>query len=83
MSHTPQAAAERQARGRYAVLNLLRLIAIGLVLLGIAIARGVVPLPAQLPLPMGAVLAVAGLLGFFFLPPLLARRWKAADRARP
>jgi len=25
------------------------------------------------------VLAVAGLLGFFFAPPLLAKRWKAQD----
>ncbi|MGY6551299.1 MAG: hypothetical protein ACXIT4_05315 [Erythrobacter sp.] len=69
-------AAEAQARHRYGIMNLARIGGLVLVLLGIAIAQGVVPLPYFL----GVVLAVAGLAEFFFLPPMLARRWKAAER---
>lgn len=58
------------------MLNLLRLGALALVLLGVAIARGAIGLPA----PIGWVLAVCGLAQFFFLPPLLARRWSSGDR---
>lgn len=76
MTTTDQAKAEAQAKHRYAILNLVRIGGLGLVLLGIAIARNIVPLPYLL----GVVLAVAGLLGFFIAPTLLARRWKAADR---
>jgi len=72
---TPEAQ-EARARQRYGIMNAVRIGGLALVLLGIAIAQGVV----ALPYPLGVVLAVAGLLGFFFAPPLLARRWKAADR---
>ncbi len=69
-------APEARARQRYLLLNLARLGGLAGVMLGIAIARRIVPLPY----PLGVVLAVAGLLAFFFLPPLLARRWKSAER---
>lgn len=67
---------EARARQRYGMMNAVRIGGLVLVLLGIAIAQGVV----ALPYPLGVVLAVGGLVGFFFAPPLLARRWKAADR---
>lgn len=70
------AADEARARQRYGIMNGLRIGGLALVMFGIAIARGVV----ALPYPLGVVLAVGGLIGFFFAPPLLARRWKAADR---
>lgn len=71
-----RAAAEARAKARYAVMNIARIGGLAMVILGIAIARGLVPLPYAL----GVVLAVLGLLEFFFLPTLLARRWKAAER---
>jgi hypothetical protein len=76
MSRSPHEAAEAQARQRYLILNFVRFSGIAQVMLGLAIARGLLPLPWA----VGAVLAVAGLLEFFFLPPLIAKRWKAGDR---
>lgn len=72
-------AAEAQARRRYIVMNVARIGGLGLLLLGVAITRDV--LPVQLPWALGAGLAVFGLLEFFFLPAILAKRWKAGDRA--
>ena len=68
---------EARARQRYLVLNAARLSGLGLVLFGIVIARGV--LPFDVPWVVGAVIAVVGLVEFFFLPRLIARRWKSAD----
>ncbi|WP_298336863.1 hypothetical protein [uncultured Erythrobacter sp.] len=64
------------AAKRYTLMNLVRIGAVISVILGIAVAQGAVDLPYAL----GVVLAVAGLLAFFFVPPLLVRRWKAGDR---
>lgn len=68
----PQAIAAR----RYTLINLLRFAAIGMIALGIAIARGVV----EAPYPLGVALAVAGVATFFFGPYNLVKRWKARDR---
>ena len=67
---------EQQARQRYMVLNLIRIMGVAMVLGGIAIARGVIDLPA----PVGWVLAIVGLFDFFFVPHLLARGWRSGDR---
>lgn len=67
---------ERQAAGRYSLLHLVRIVSLGLVITGIAIANAVLPAPYAL----GVVLAVGGLVAFFFAPPVLVRRWKAGDR---
>lgn len=75
MSNLPTAE-ETVAAKRYTLVNLLRLAAILAVIGGIAIARGMV----DLPYAFGVVVALAGLLGFFFAPPLLVKRWKAGDR---
>ncbi|MBV7264943.1 hypothetical protein [Erythrobacter ani] len=64
---------ETLARKRYFILNTVRIGALAAVILGIAIARAVVDLPYAL----GVVLAVVGLLAFFFAPRTLARRWKS------
>lgn len=77
-NRSPHDAAEDRARERFAILNLARFSGIGLMMFGLAIARGLVPLPWA----VGAVLAVVGLLEFFFLPRLIARRWTAADAAK-
>jgi hypothetical protein len=68
-----------RAQTRYALLQYTRFASIGAVLLGIAIAREVVPAPYYL----GVGLAVAGLVAFFFGPPLLARKFKARDTHLP
>ena len=75
MSRSPREAAEALARQRYIILNALRFSGIALVMLGIAIARGLI----DLPWAAGAVIAVIGLLEFFFLPRFIARRWNAGD----
>lgn len=67
---------EATAAKRYTVMNLVRLASIPAVIAGLAIARGALDLPYAL----GVVLAVAGLFAFFFVPALLAKRWKAGDR---
>lgn len=67
---------ETIAAQRYMMMNLVRIIAILVVITGIASAQGSLPLPYVL----GVVLAVGGLVGFFFVPPMLARRWKELDR---
>lgn len=71
---------EARARQRYLVLNAVRLSGMALVLLGIVIARGV--LPFDVPWVVGVVIAVVGLIEFFFLPRLIARRWKSEGDKR-
>ena len=73
VSPTPE---EATAAKRYTVMNMVRLASIPAVIGGIAIAQGVVDLPYAL----GVALAAAGLFAFFFVPSLLAKRWKAGDR---
>ncbi|WP_296717162.1 hypothetical protein [Erythrobacter sp.] len=80
MSQSARDAAEAQARRRYIIMNIARIGGLGLLLLGVAITRNV--LPVQLPWALGAGLAVLGLLEFFFLPAIIAKRWKAGDRAK-
>lgn len=67
---------EETARKRYIAMNAVRIGGIAVLLLGLAMARGVAPGPWWL----GAFLAVDGLLAFFFLPTLMVRSWKRADR---
>jgi hypothetical protein len=76
MSLSPREAAEAQARQRLIVLNLVRFSGVALVMVGFAIVRQVI----DLPWVVGAVLAIVGLLEFFFLPRIIARSWKAGDQ---
>ena len=69
---------EALARQRLIILNAIRFCAIGLVMLGFAIVRGVIDLPWAL----GAALAVIGMFEFFFLPRFIARRWNAGGDPR-
>ena len=70
---------EEIAARRYMMMNLMRVIAILIVITGIASAQGALPLPYAL----GVVLAVGGLVGFFFAPPMMVRHWKEQDRLEP
>jgi hypothetical protein len=78
MNRQSREAAEARARNGYLILNMVRLSGIAFVLLGLAIARGLIGLPWQ----VGAVIAVVGLVEFFFLPRIIARAWKAGDDRR-
>ena len=69
-------ALEEQAKQRYMVMNGVRVGSIAALLVGLMIARTILPGPWLL----GVVLALCGMVAFFFAPPLLAKRWKAGDR---
>lgn len=75
MTMSPRETADQRARQRFLIMNAARFSGLVLVLLGIAITRGTVALPWA----VGAVLAVIGLLEFFFVPLIIAKRWKAGD----
>lgn len=79
MSGPSREAAEAQARSRFIILNAVRFGGLALLMFGIASTRNI--LPFQLPWAVGVVLAVAGLLAFYFLPRFIARRWKATGGA--
>lgn len=78
MSTFPDEERERAQR-RFVWLQIVRIGSIAAVLTGLAIARGVLEANWWL----GAGLAVAGVIGFFFAPPLLARHFKARDTHLP
>lgn len=80
MTLPPREAAEAQALRRYIIMNVARFGGLAILLLGVAITRNV--LPVRLPWALGVGIAVLGLLEFFFLPPIIAKRWKAGDRAQ-
>lgn len=80
-SLSPREADERAARNRYLIMNAARIGGLAMLLIGIAMARNAPHLSPKWI--VGAGMAVAGMLEFFFLPPIIAKRWKAADRQRP
>ena len=57
-------------------VNLIRITGLACVLLGIAIAQGVIDLPRL----VGLALAAFGMYDFFFMPRLLAKRWRSEDK---
>lgn len=65
--------AEALAKRRFLAINLIRFAGLACVLLGIAIAQGVIDLP---PL-VGLALAAFGLFDFFFMPRTIAKRWRS------
>lgn len=72
----PDQAAEALAKKRFIALNLIRITGLICVLLGVAVAQGVIDLPRLL----GLALAAFGLYDFFFMPRMLAKRWKSPDQ---
>ena len=63
---------ERAARG-FMLMNAVRIASLGAVILGIAGANAALPLPYA----VSVVLAIGGLIAFFFAPRLIARRFKS------
>jgi hypothetical protein len=80
MSLSPREAAEKTARNRFIIMNVVRVFALAMLMVGVAITRFVPYLSVEWI--VGAALAVMGLLEFFFLPAIIAKRWKAGDRAK-
>jgi hypothetical protein len=78
MTRDTREQAEAQARNRYIALNAVRFGGLAMLMIGLAMARGVIEGPYWL----GVGLAVAGLLDFFFVPRLLARGWSSQDDTR-
>ena len=61
------------AANRFAVLSLIRLASALCVVLGMPLVAGRI---GNSP-PLGIALILFGLLGFFFVPKMLARRWRS------
>jgi hypothetical protein len=69
---------EDQAKARFMVLNLVRLMAIGFVIAGLANVQG--KLWAGLSPGLGYVLAAIGVVDFFFAPKFLKKYWQNEDQ---
>ncbi len=69
---------EEQAKRRFVTLNVVRLAAIGIVMVGIA-NMGEKLLPGLSP-GLGIVLLIIGCVDFFFAPMLLKRMWQKQDQ---
>jgi len=72
----PADQAEALAKRRFMAINLIRITGLACVLLGIAITQGVIDLPRF----VGVVLAIFGLYDFFFMPRIIAKRWRSGDK---
>lgn len=66
---------DKLARNRFLVLNLVRLSGLVAILIGIAIHYGRIPLPQ----PVAWILVAAGFFEFFFMPNIVARKWRTPD----
>lgn len=64
------------AKARFFIIQSLRLSGAGLVVLAMLILSGKIDFPEI----AGYALLLAGLVDVFFLPVLLARKWKSPDR---
>jgi hypothetical protein len=61
---------------RFAILQVARFGGAALALLGVVILSHGQPALAHVPDALGDVLIVAGAIGFFAVPLILARKWK-------
>lgn len=68
------------AAGRFFALQAVRLSGAVMVLLGVMIGTGRAPsFLGGAPQEVGFVLAVLGMVEFFYVPRLLARKWRTPD----
>ncbi|MEO1969722.1 MAG: hypothetical protein ABGW87_13555 [Sphingomonadaceae bacterium] len=69
--------AERDpAAGRYAIMQLARLGGMAMVVIGAAMLGGAIPGPRELAI----ALFIGGAAEFFFVPLILARRWRSPKK---
>lgn len=69
---------ETEAKQKFMILNLVRLIAIGFVMAGAANIAGKL-LPELAPW-LGAALLIIGLADFFFAPMMLKKIWRKREQ---
>lgn len=67
------------AIARFAVLQTVRLSGALIALAGVLVSSGNVAWLKAVPPAAGFPLLLVGMVDFFFVPPLLARRWKSKD----
>ncbi|MCP5396258.1 MAG: hypothetical protein H6918_05940 [Sphingomonadaceae bacterium] len=73
MSNNPTP--EELAKARFFTLGLVRLAGVAIVVLGMLVLQGTLDWPD----PAGWVLLAVGLVDFFAMPLVLARRWRTPD----
>lgn len=69
-------AQEAQAKQRFFIINVARISGMVLVLLALAIYYRKI----QMPVETAYVIAVLGLIEFFVVPQMLAKKWRSPDR---
>ncbi|WP_225207817.1 hypothetical protein [Novosphingobium huizhouense] len=67
------------AFARFAALQAVRLAGALIALAGVLVSSGNVAWLKAVPPEAGFPLLLVGMAAFFFVPPLLARRWKSRD----
>lgn len=67
---------ESDARTRFFILSAIRLLSVALILAGLLIVAGKLPIPR----PAGYGFMLFGLLELLLLPPFLARKWKSPPK---
>ena len=66
-----------QERGRWLVLNLMRMAGFALAIFGIVVTQGIVELAGADNKLVGYTLIAVGLADGFIVPQILARRWRS------
>ncbi|MFM7347915.1 MAG: hypothetical protein ACKO01_00315 [Erythrobacter sp.] len=72
MTRSPREIREARERTGFLLITAVRFSGVAMIMLGFAIAQKLI----DLPWIVGAVLAVAGFFEFFFVPRIIARRFK-------
>ena len=67
---------EEQAKARFFLMNMIRLLGAIMVILGMLVTGGTLAWPKV----VGYALLVFGLIDFFVVPLVLARKWRSPDR---
>ena len=65
------------AQGRFIVIQLVRLAGVAMVLIGVLLQAGRIEALRGVPVEVGYVLIVIGMLDVFVMPQVLARRWRS------
>ena len=77
MASRPPDENESLARQRWMVMQVMRIMGFGLVILGILMARDVVDIAGESNHLVGYAFVVVGLLDGFLMPIFLAKKWSS------
>jgi hypothetical protein len=70
------APSDGEARNRWLVISLLRLVGFGVAVLGLLMSQGAVDIAGDLNRLLGYIFIAVGLIDGFVLPQVLARKWR-------